>query len=77
MCKPPAPTNTQAAPKVCEPSYAFFVQDVGGWWTHKGIHVNKEVVIALISRFKHSRNVRGVLVVELPGGRKAYEWEEN
>jgi hypothetical protein len=58
-------------------AYAFFVQDVGGWWTHKGIHLDKEVVLDLISRFKHSRNVRGVLVVELPGGRKAYEWEEN
>lgn len=57
------------------PSYAFFTQDAGGWWAHKGIYVDKEAVISLISRFKNLPNVRSILVVELPGGHKAYEWE--
>ena len=57
------------------PSYAFFVQDVGGWWTHKGIFEDKEQVISLLENFKHTRHVRSILVVELPGGKKAYEWE--
>ena len=54
--------------------YAFFVEDVGGWWSFKGVHLEKEEVLTLLEKFKHAKHCKRVLVLELPSGHKAYEW---
>ena len=55
-------------------SFAFFVEDVGGWWSFKGIHVDKEEALRLLEKFKRGKHCRSIVVLELPSGRKAYEW---
>jgi hypothetical protein len=54
--------------------YAFFVEDVGGWWSFKGIHLDREAVLKLLEQFKHGKHCRSLVVLELPSGHKAYEW---
>lgn len=54
--------------------YAFFVRDVGGWWTIKGIGEDKEMAIRMLERWKHSKGCEHIEVLELPGGRLVYEW---
>jgi|WetSurSiteA1Bulk_404760.scaffolds.fasta_scaffold66641_2 hypothetical protein len=54
--------------------YAFFVRDVGGWWTIKGITDDKEVTIRTLETWKRSKGCEHIEVLELPGGRLVYEW---
>jgi len=54
--------------------YAFFVRDVGGSWTLKGIDENKEVVICMLEKWKRAQGCEHIEVLELPGGRMVYEW---
>ena len=54
-------------------AYACFVEDVGGWWSFKGIHVDREAVLKTIEKFKHAAHCRCLVVLELPSGRRAYE----
>jgi len=56
------------------PFFAFFTEDVGGWWSFKGIHLEKEEVLKLLEKFKHGKHCKSIVVLELPSGRKAYEW---
>jgi len=56
------------------PVFAFFYGDVGGWWSFKGLHPEKETALNLVEKFKHSRHCQSILVLELPSGHKAYEW---
>jgi hypothetical protein len=57
--------------------FAFFVEDVGGWWSFKGIHHDREEVLRLLEKFKHAKHCRSIVVLELPSGRKAYEWSSD
>ena len=53
---------------------ALFVQDTGGWWSFKGIHVDREVSIQQLERHKHGPHTRSIVALELPSGHKIYEW---
>jgi hypothetical protein len=55
-------------------SFAFFREDVGGWWTFHGIHVDREEAIKFIEKFKHTKDCKSIVVLELPTGHRAYEW---
>lgn len=59
------------------PPCAFFVEDAGGWWSFKGIHVDKEAVLKLLERWKRASHVARVVVLELPSGHVAYEWSKS
>ena len=54
----------------CASSFAFFVQDEGGWWTFKGIHVDREEGIRLVEMHKHGPHCRSIVAMELPSGKK-------
>ena len=54
-------------------AYACFVEDVGGWWSFKGIYVEQEKVLRTIEKFKHAAHCKSLVVLELPSGRQAYE----
>jgi len=53
---------------------ALFAEDVGGWWSFKGIHVDREESLHLVSRLKIAEHVRSIVALELPSGHKTYEW---
>ena len=53
---------------------ALFIQDLGGWWSFKGIHVDREAGIGTIELYKHGKHVQGIVALELPSGHKIYEW---
>jgi hypothetical protein len=55
-------------------SFAFFVRDEGGWWSFKGIHVDREEGIRLVEIHKHGPHCAGIVAMELPTGKKIYEW---
>jgi len=54
--------------------YAFFTRDVGGWWTIRGIETDKEAVLGMLEKWKRAKGCEHIEVLELPGGRLAYEW---
>jgi len=54
-------------------AYACFVEDVGGWWSFKGIHIDKGAVLKTIEKFKHAAHCKSLVVLELPSGHRAYE----
>jgi hypothetical protein len=60
-----------------QPTFAFFIEDVGGWWNFKGIHVDREEVLKLLERFKHHKHCKSIVVLGLPGGHKVYEWADD
>ena len=66
-------SSERASPTV----FAFFIEDEGGWWSFKGIHLEKEKGIALIEKFKHGKHCKGILAFELPNGHKIYEWQKS
>jgi hypothetical protein len=47
---------------------------LGGWWSFKGIHVDREAGIGTIERHKHGKHVLAIVALELPSGHKIYEW---
>jgi hypothetical protein len=53
---------------------ALFVEDTGGWWQFKGIHVDREAGIRLLELYKHGKHTRSIVALELPSGHKIYEW---
>lgn len=53
---------------------ALFVQDQGGWWSFKGIHVDREAGIKTLELYKHGKHTRSIVALELPNGHKIYEW---
>jgi hypothetical protein len=67
------PTTEKKDQALKEPC-ALFVMDVGGWWTFKGIHVDREAGIKTLEIYKHGRHTRGIVALELPSGHKIYEW---
>jgi hypothetical protein len=50
------------------------VQDQGGWWSFKGIHVDREAGIKTLELYKHGKHTRSIVALELPNGHKIYEW---
>jgi hypothetical protein len=54
--------------------YAFFVRDMGGWWTVKGIYDDSEEAIRMLEKWKRAKGCEHIEVLELPGGRMVYEW---
>ncbi len=54
--------------------YAFFVRDVGGWWAIKGINEDKEEALRMLEKWKRAKGCEHIEVLELPGGRRIYEW---
>ena len=58
-------------------SYAFFVEDLGGWWSFKGIHLESEKILRLLEKFKRAKHCRSIVVLELPSGHRAYEWRSD
>jgi hypothetical protein len=54
--------------------FAFFVLDVDHRWRHEGIHLSREEGVGLVEKFKRDRRCLGMVALELPTGRKIYEW---